>query len=337
MEAISPPLLQVEDLTVEYRPLSIGATESRTVQALRDVSFEQAAGEVLGVLGESGSGKSTLGLALPGLLPPGGTVTAGTVRFLGQATTGAPERVLQRLRGARIGCILQHSGEALHPLRRVGHQVMEVLRTHSPADSKSLAETAARRLAEVGLEDPDLFRAFPSQLSGGQRQRAFVAQALACRPELVVADEPTASLDSIHRLQIAELLRRLARGETPRGGRGSAVLFISHQPDLLASIADRVLVLYRGRRVEIGTADEVLRAPRHPYTAALLACLPGRVSSARSRSRLPTLPDPGLEATEQGCPYAPRCSRRRPICDREHPGRQRLSATRSVACHDPLP
>lgn len=326
-------LLEIDGLTIEYHPRSGTRGAPPTVRALKGISLHIAAGEVLGVLGESGSGKSTLALAIPGLLPPGGLLTSGTILFDGRSLHRASERELESLRGARIGCILQHPGQALHPLKRIGQQVIEVLRAHDTGPSNHLEAIAARRLVEAGIDDPSLFHALPSQLSGGQQQRVFIAQAIACSPSLIIADEPTAALDSVHRRQITHLLRRLAKSDR------SGVLFITHQPDLLAQIADRVLVLYRGRAVETGTTAEVLGNPRHPYTAALLACVPPGPGSSRAKKRLPTIPlaRPDSAPHASACPYSSRCSRLRPVCEREAPAPRNLSSTRTIACHDPLP
>lgn len=249
------PLLAVEELSVSYR------TPEGPVPALAELSLYLARGEAVGVLGESGSGKSTLLRAIPGLLPAAATV-AGEVRLDGAAIGGWGERRLRRLRGATIGSIQQDPGTALHPLRRIGAQVADVLRAHGRDGSRA---TVAARLAECGLGEPELAAAYPHELSGGQRQRAVVAQAIACRPALLLADEPTASLDGVAALELLGLLDELQRRH------GLALLLVSHDPDVLAVACERLLVVHRGRLVEAGPTREVLRAPLHPRTAELLA------------------------------------------------------------------
>ncbi len=277
---VAEPLLQVEDLSVDYRD-----RKGDTVSALDTVSFELSAGETLGVLGESGGGKSTLALAILGLLPAAGRVTGGAVRFRGRRLDGLAEPELERVRGAEIGLVFQDPALALHPLRRVGEQVAEVVRAHRGWPKKRCRQEAGTRLAEVGL-DVDVAKAYPHQLSGGQRQRIVIAQALACRPALVIADEPTAALDVATQARVLELLSELRRRLKV------ALVLISHDPDVLAPLADRLLVIHAGRVVEAGPAARVLGAPRHPYTEALLSCLPPLPGSRPPGAdrRLPVIP-----------------------------------------------
>jgi peptide/nickel transport system ATP-binding protein len=229
------PLLEVRDLTVRY------AGGGATAPALDGVSFTLAEGEAVGVLGESGCGKTTLALAVAGLLPPGGEVVGGSVRFRGRSLLALGEAQLCALRGAEIGCVFQQPALALHPMQRARDQVAEVLRAHRGGRLASWRSQAGDLLAEVGLDGGDLADAYPHQLSGGQRQRVAIAQALACRPALVLADEPTASLDGTARDGILALLRSLARQSR------LALLIISHDPRVLASAADRLLRIEAGR------------------------------------------------------------------------------------------
>ena len=307
MPQTEPPLLEVRDLSVRYPG----------VVALDRLNLEVAAGEVLGVLGESGCGKSTLATAVLGLLPSGGEVVEGSVRFRGRELVGLAERELRRVRGAQISLVFQEPTLALHPTRRVGEQVVEVIRAHWPRDrgrwSKKLARQSAEELLrEVGFRGEDgVYHTYPHQLSGGQRQRVVLAQALACRPALVMADEPTASLDSTIQKQVLELLGTLRqRFEV-------AFLFISHDPLVLAEVADRILVMYAGRRVEEGPASEVLRAPLHPYTRGLLESLPQPLE----RGELPALPgtSPVVRERRPGCLFEPRCPLRLERCRNQDP------------------
>ncbi|WP_410585931.1 ABC transporter ATP-binding protein [Amycolatopsis sp. lyj-23] len=247
-------LLEVEDLTVH-----IG---TRTL--LEDISFTVDAGERVGLIGASGSGKSLTALAVLGLLPDGMTVR-GSVRLDGTELLGRPDRALSAVRGERIAMVFQDPRTALNPLMRVGRQIAEPLRAHRGLTRKAAAAEAVALAGKVGLPDPGhAVRAFPHQLSGGQRQRVGIAIALACRPSVLLADEPTTALDVTVQAEILRLLDALVAEE------GTALVFITHDLAVLAQVARRVLVLGGGRLLEDGTLADVLRAPRHPGTRALL-------------------------------------------------------------------
>jgi len=324
------PLLEVRELSVHYR------TDDETpVRALDALSFELAPGETMGVLGESGCGKTSLALAIPGLLPPAGSIAGGSVRFRGQELIKLDERRLERVRGAEIGLIFQEPTLALHPTRRVGSQIVEVIRAHRPWGRRRCRDESEAWLAEVGFAAGErIGDAYPHQLSGGQRQRIVISQALACRPSLVIADEPTAALDSTTQAQILALLRHLK--ERFR----MALLYISHDPQVLAEIADRLLVMYAGRRVEQGPLERVFRKPLHPYTEGLLRCMPPLVASspAGGRRELPAIPGsaPVVRDPEPGCRFAPRCPYRMERCTAHDPVRLRPEPGHSVWCfrHD---
>ncbi len=303
-------LLAIRDLTVHYH----GEEGEAPVTAVDRLSLEIAAGEVVGILGESGCGKTSLALAVLGLLPAAGEVVGGSVRWRDDELVGLDERRLRRLRGAEISIVFQEPALALHPLRRVGTQIVDVLRAHRPWKKRRCREVARELLADVGFrEEDEIHDAYPHQLSGGQRQRIVIAQALACRPALVIADEPTASLDSTTESQILALLERL------RQRFGVACLYISHDPLVLSEMADRVVVMYAGRVVEEGPRDDVLRRPLHPYTEGLLRCLPP--ASPASSRELPTLPGraPVVRGLDPGCRFAPRCPRRMAHCEKRDP------------------
>jgi peptide/nickel transport system ATP-binding protein len=255
-------LLQVRSLSVRYR-----SAERETRQAVAGISFDIAAAEVVGLMGESGCGKSTIALALLGLLDQRIGVVSGSVQFRGQELLSASmdERWLQRIRGAHISLVSQEPGIALSPVLRVGDQIAEVLRAHENWSAKHCRAEAKEWLARVGLVPTKRFySAFAHQLSGGQLQRVVLAQALACQPELVIADEPTASLDARNQAEFLALLRDL------KAQLGISVLLISHAPEIQASLADRILVMHAGRLVEEGTFGELYRNASHAHTQALL-------------------------------------------------------------------
>ncbi len=321
----SAPILRVADLRVAY-----GAGTGAPVPILGGVGFELSAGEALGVLGESGCGKSTLCLALLGLLPPGGGVTGGSVRFEGRELLELPEAGLQRLRGRRLAMIFQEPGLALNPCLRVGEQIADLPRIHRGWRRRRARAAVLELLARVRFTDPErVYRAYPHQLSGGQRQRVVIAQALVCEPALVVADEPTASLDAVTGRELVDLLRSLLRDL------GTALLFVSHDPAVLAGLADRLAVMYAGRLVEVGERDRVLADPLHPYTRALLECAPAAGSGSVGRRRpLPTIPGSAPDPAElpPGCAFEPRCRERREECAERPPPLARRRGGRRVAC-----
>lgn len=282
-------LLEVRGLGVAYGAAS----------AVEDATFHIAPGEVAGVLGESGSGKTTLALALAGLLPPAARAVRGEVLFRGTDLLREPERRLRALRGAEIAFISQEPALALNPVMRAGAQIAEVVRAHrrwSGAQCRRHAAAVLERLC--GADAARIASAYPHQLSGGQRQRVAIAQAVALEPALLIADEPTSSLDPTIQADVLALLAGLKR-------RGSAILLVTHNPAILTGLAGRMLVMYAGRIVEQGGFAEVLAAPLHPYTRALLACVP-RPGARGPLAVIPGAP-PDPAAPAPGCPFAPRC------------------------------
>src|SRR5229473_1131320 len=257
-------VLEIQDLHVSYR-----SREGAFHPALAGVSFGLMAGEILGVLGESGSGKSTLAVSLLRLLPGNANIIRGTVHFEGKDLLRSKPEELRQIRGARIALIFQEPSLALHPTMRAGEQVRQVLAAHSSSGKSALNERTRQVFAEVFPEQADrISRSYPHQLSGGQRQRVLIAQAIACGPSVVVADEPTASLDPATQMEILGVFRKL------RERLGLAMIFITHNPALLSDFADRVLVLYGGQVAECGPVETVLASPRHPYTKALFQSIP---------------------------------------------------------------
>jgi oligopeptide/dipeptide ABC transporter ATP-binding protein len=306
-------LLDVQNLSVHYRPRGGGE-----VFALRGASLQIGPGQIVGVLGESGSGKSTLAAAVLALLPANGTIDGGEVVLQGTNLLKLQSSELERVRGSRVSLIFQEPGAALHPTMRVGTQIEEVLRAHGEA-SREERRRAVRELLDLIFagDAKRIYSSYPHQLSGGQRQRIAIAQAIACKPKLLIADEPTASLDSVTRREIIELLKKLQRE------RELAILFITHSVELLEGFADRVVVMYAGQIIEDAEALSVLRAPRHPYTEALLKCRPTlrRGDGGRSDLRIPVIPGeaPDLSTHSKGCAFEPRCTDRMKICCEQVP------------------
>lgn len=319
-------VLKIRDLHVGYR---CGTEEVHP--ALEGVSFDVEQGEVLGLLGESGSGKSTLAAAMLRLLPGNGRVTRGFVLFEGKDLLQLDTSELAGIRGRRISLISQEPSVALHPTMRVGDQIAEILRAHELLSAAARRERALKALNLVFPSDVErIFFAYPHQLSGGQRQRVLIAQAIVCEPSLVIADEPTASLDPTTQQEILSLFQEL------RHRLGLAIIWITHNPALLVGFADRVLVLYAGRVAELGSTPSVLFAPKHPYTEKLLRCVPSlhELIAADRRSKLPVIAgdSPNLSLLVSGCRFEPRCPERMETCAKREPTVVSLSETHSVSC-----
>jgi oligopeptide/dipeptide ABC transporter ATP-binding protein len=279
-------------------------------------------------LGESGCGKTTLGLSLLGLLPAGGRVTRGKVLFRGTDLLALGEREWRKIRGAEISMVYQEPAMSLNPVKRIGSQIAEVLRAHNSANQSCAKDKTKILLAQVGLAgDSGIDEAYPHQLSGGQRQRVLIAQAISCRPALIIADEPTTALDAATRTEILALLKTL------QTELHLAVLLISHDPDDLEQIVDRVAVMYAGRLAEDGPSKEVIQKPLHPYTRGLLQ---PRLSSSGydRRQRLPVIAGepPSLEGLPSGCAFEARCPDRTAVCGICRPEEFQPQPSRRVAC-----
>ncbi len=312
------PLLAVRDLTVEF-PGRRGV-----LRALDRVSFDIAAGEVLGVAGESGAGKSLTGAAIAGLLEPPGRIAGGEVVFDDQRIDTLGPEALRRIRGRRIGMIFQDPLTTLNPLYTIGRQLTETMRTHL-----SLSDAEARRRAVGWLDRVGIpaaaqrIDAYPHAFSGGQRQRVVIALALCAEPALVIADEPTTALDVSIQAQIMALLKELTRDH------GTAVMLITHDMGVLAETADRLAVMYAGRVAEIGPVAEVIRHPAHPYTEGLMASIPS-LQHRVERLRQIDGAMPRLEAMPSGCRFHPRCPRAFARCVAEQPALLSAAATRAA-------
>lgn len=294
-------LLEVDDLH-----LSIAG-----VELLRGVSYAIDPAQRIGLIGESGSGKSLTALAVMGLLPHE-SVLSGSIRFAGQELVGLDERRYSKLRGDRIAMIFQEPMTSLNPLMRVGKQISEVLRIHQGLTRKASATEAIALLTRVGFDQPELqARAFPHQLSGGQRQRVMIAMAIACNPDLILADEPTTALDVTVQAQVLELLVELTAEH------GCALMLISHDLAVVANVCDRIQVMYGGTIVESGATWELTHLPQHPYTRALLATSHGIDNLHQALfGQLPTIPGSVPQAGNfpAGCTYRGRCERESEQC-----------------------
>ena len=312
-------VLSVSNLTVQF------SSGDATVRAIDGLSLTIRRGETLGLVGESGSGKSTVALAVLGLVQ--GDVRSGEVVFDGEdLLTMAPGR-LRRVRGARIAMVFQDPASALNPVLRVGEQVAEVLRVHRGLDRAEARARTVEVLGRVGIPSAESrYRAFPHELSGGTRQRVLLAMALACEPELVLADEPTTSVDVTLQAQMLKLLRRSQRDS------GMSMLFISHDLAVVSSICHRVLVLLAGKEIECGPVSELFSRPRHPYTAHLLASARALSGAAGQDARAATA---STSLSRAGCPFAPSCPRAEERCARETPDVEQEGGRR-VRCFYPL-
>ena len=309
MNAQQEPVLYVEGLKVYFR------SEGELARAVDGVDFQVRKRETVCLVGESGCGKTVTALALLGLIPrPPGEIAAGRVRFCGEDLLDRDEEALQAFRGRRIGMVFQEPLTSLNPVFTIGEQIAEPLRVHQALPEPRVRQRCLQLLGDVGIDAPEeRLAAYPHQLSGGQRQRAMIAMALACGPELIIADEPTTALDVTVQAQILGLMNRLQHAQ------GMAMLYITHDLGVVSQIADRVYVMYAGVIVETGAARSVLRSPRHPYTRALLESLPNRKKRGRRLYSIPgSVPHPAYKPA--GCPFHPRCPEAIDACREHYPG-----------------
>ena len=317
-------LLSIRDLVLNGRH----GSRSRAIVDRLSISISE--GESLALVGESGSGKSITALAVMGLLPePAVTVGGGRVEFRGADLLAMPRRERRRITGRDIAMIFQEPMSSLNPVMRVGDQIVEMIRAHERVGRRAAMGRAAELLAAVRMPEPVArLRAWPHQLSGGQRQRVMIAIALACRPKLLIADEPTTALDVTVQAQILSLLRELQREM------GMAMLFITHDLGVVANIADRVSVMYCGQIVESGPVHDIFGAPSHPYTRGLLGCAPNAARSGEVLVTIPgQLPAPG-EALAP-CRFAPRCPLADERCRSIPPPAAPIAAGHDAHCHYP--
>ncbi len=312
-------LLSVQGLTTVF---DVGATP---LVAVNDVSFDIRKGETLGLVGESGSGKSVTAYSLLRLVQPPGRVAAGRVLFQGRDLLALSEKAMCGVRGAGIGLVFQEPMAALNPVMRVGRQIGESLVVHGLASTRQARDRAVELLRAVKIVDPEKrVDDYPHQLSGGMRQRVMLAVALACKPPLVIADEPTTALDVTVQAQILDLLREMKRTFD------LSLLLITHDLGVIAEVADRVAVMYAGRIVEEGPVRTIFRAPAHPYTQGLLASIP----HGRTGERLVAIDGvvPNLAHLPPGCAFAPRCPSRLAECERAVPPDVRIDEDHRARC-----
>jgi peptide/nickel transport system ATP-binding protein len=318
-----PAILRVRDLVVAFDG------EDGSLRAVDGVSFDLPRGATLGLVGESGCGKSVTALSIMRLLPkPAGRILGGEIRFGGENLIGLPPAAMSRIRGRRIAMIFQEPMTALNPVHRIGHQIGEVFRLHFPEmDAEEIRIESLFLLHRVGIPEPEQrLREYPHRISGGMRQRVMIAMALACKPEILVADEPTTALDVTIQGQILALIREL-QAET-----GMSVLFITHDLGVVAQLCDRIAVMYAGRIAETGPVEALFADPRHPYTRGLLRAIP-RLETPR-KIRLDTIPGtvPSLDEFLAGCRFRNRCPRAREICAADPPMKT-IGPDRAAACH----
>jgi oligopeptide/dipeptide ABC transporter ATP-binding protein len=318
----TPPLLEVDGLTTHY----VSARGTRVTRAVEGVSFTLRDGETLGIVGESGSGKSTLALSLLRLLPPAARNVAGAVRFEGEDLLARSEAEMRRIRGKRIAMILQDPMASLNPLFTVGDQVAESLRVHEGSSRRGAWERARELLGSVRISAPNVrVRNYPHELSGGMRQRIVGAIAISCGPRLLIADEPTTSLDVTIQAQYLALLRDLQKAQ------GLALIFITHNLGIVAHMCDQVAVMYGGRMVEGGPVRRIFNSPAHPYTRALIESIP-RLGDSNGRLTAIEGQPPDPAALPAGCAFHPRCPAVMARCRTEPPAATGDGGSR-VECH----
>jgi peptide/nickel transport system ATP-binding protein len=318
-------MLEVEDLQTHFR------TATGVNRAVDGVSFRVAQGETLAIVGESGCGKSVTANSILRLIPEPPGKIAGSIRFNGTDILRLPQRAMRAIRGKEIGMIFQEPMTSLNPVLTVGRQITETLRLHERLDEKAAERRAIELLGLVGIPEPQWrIRDYPHRLSGGMRQRVMIAIALACNPKLLIADEPTTALDVTIQAQILDLMRDLKRHS------GAAIVLITHDLGVVAEIAERVMVMYAGKKVEEAPVSDLLRAPRHPYTRGLLGAVPKLGSSLQGTStKLAEIPGlvPNLEERIAGCIFASRCAEATGLCRSVAPALEEKAAGHVAACH----
>jgi len=316
---VERPILEVKNISIDY-PISIG-----TVAAVRDVSFSLEKGEALGIVGESGCGKSTLGLSFLRLLRPPGRIVNGDVLYHGKNIIDMNQKELLKLRGQNIAMVFQNPLTSLDPLYSIEDQFYETMKEHEPRITRKEAAKRAGDVLESLSIDKDRLYEFPHQLSGGMRQRIMIGLGLILNPDLLIADEPTTSLDVIVEAGFIDLLARL------RKDFNLSIILISHNLGLVAEMVDRIMVMYGGKIMELGTAQEIFSTPLHPYTVGLIGCVPNIKLDQENLVSMPGTP-PDLVNPPKGCRFSPRCPKAMDICHEQEPELIKHKNGQQVAC-----
>lgn len=318
---MSEKLLEIKDEKLSF------FTPAGEVKALNGVSFSMNEGEVLGIVGESGSGKSVTAYSIMGLTAYPGKLIGGTIYFNGHQIEKMSEKEMRKIRGNEVSIIFQDPMTSLNPVYTIGNQITEVIRLHTGKSKKEAYDRAKELLELVGINEPTKrLKQYPHELSGGMRQRVMIAIALACEPKLLIADEPTTALDVTIQAQILELMQEL------RQKLGMSIIMITHDLGVVASMCERIAVMYAGHIVEYGTADEIFYEPKHEYTKGLINSIP-KLSAQEIERLVPIEGQPvDLLNPPAGCPFAPRCANCMKICLREMPPKTELSDTHYTHC-----
>ena len=313
-------LLEVKDLRTSF------FTDAGEVKAVNGVSFNLDRGKVLGIVGESGSGKSVTAYSIMQILAPTGKIVGGSVKFDGQELIGAGEKVMRDIRGNRISIIFQDPMTSLNPTYTIGHQIMEAIMLHTDRNKQQAWDRAVEMLRLVGVNDPEKrMKQYPHEHSGGMRQRIMIAMALACEPDILVADEPTTALDVTIQAQILELMQSLQKEL------GMAIIMITHDLGVVAQMCDEIVVMYAGSYCERGTADEIFYDPRHEYTKGLLRSIPTLDTMGQKLHPITGTPIDLLNLPK-GCPFAPRCDNAMKICIRQAAESMDITETHKASC-----
>ena len=313
-------LLKVRDLRTSF------FTDAGEVRAVNGVSFNLERGKVLGIVGESGSGKSVTAYSIMQILAATGKIVGGSIKLDGQELVGAGEKVMKDVRGNRISIIFQDPMTSLNPTYTIGHQLMEAILLHTSRNKQQAYERAGEMLRLVNVNEPEKrMKQYPYEFSGGMRQRVMIAMALACEPDILIADEPTTALDVTIQAQILELMKSL------QAELGMAIIMITHDLGVVAQLCDEVIVMYAGSICEQGTADEIFYNPRHEYTKGLLRSIP-TAHTAGTRLKPITGTPIDLLNMPAGCPFAPRCDAAMKICIRQRPERMVINDQHFASC-----
>jgi len=320
---MTEPFFQVDGLNTWF------FTRQGVVKSVRDISFDLRRGEVLGIVGESGSGKSVTGMSIMGQIDDPGRIVSGSIALDGEELTAFTFEEMRRYRGRKIAMVFQNPLMTLNPLMRVRDQMYEAISEHEDISRKEMHDRCIEVLKAVGIPSPEeRLDAYPHEMSGGMRQRVVIATALLLGPDMIIADEPTTALDVTIQAQIIYHIRRQI------DERGLGMIWISHDLSTLSELADRILVMYAGAMMEIGTTEDIIGSPRHPYTRKLLDSVPSRNTPGERLRQIPGNM-PSLLSLAKGCPFASRCERATEVCSEPVPATE-LSATHRIWCYHPF-